>query len=152
MWKDVVSYLLVVLCFSMTVGVVDAIFFANAGSGTVRGGPSKQFRVPLNQYVSAKSLFQQGNSAVFVTTTGQGLSDEFVINDNVYGQGIIQHNAGVVCVNGNPPNTFMPNNPIDSGVWISNTTSEFMFSGPFGGCTIFGGPDPLLIVLFALWD
>lgn len=149
MWKNAVSSLLIVICFSMSMGVVDAIFFADASSGTVRGGTSKQLLVPLNQYVSAKPLFQYGNTGVLVTVTGKGLSDTFVINDNVYGEGIIQHNAGVTCSGGD---TYKPPNPIDTGVWISNTTSEFMFSGPFGACITSGDQTPTLTVLLTLWD
>lgn len=150
MRKHVLSSLVALLYVVTIIGVADAVFFANTITGTVRGGPSKRLNAPIGQYVSAKPLFQAGNSAVFVTISGKGLSDEFTINDNVLNQGIIQHNAGISCVYGSPSHASVPDNPVDTGVWISNTTTEFMFNG-MGHCTIGDGPTPGLVVLFTLW-
>ncbi len=131
------SLFLVALCASF----VAATFYSAPPPGCrISAGDGQYTSISLNSY---QTLKWKGNSHAFLQFSGKGLSDYMDISDNVAYVGVQSTSGGVAC------KEYSPQRDLSGGVWVSNTTFQFMVN-PSGGCRTSGGT-PSYIANFFAW-
>ncbi len=127
------------LCLFLLVACAMATMFVSPPSGClIEGGDMNHFGFTVNEW---SSIRWYGNSYAFVQFSGEGLSDVITISDNVNGR-VTKYQTGIQC------KEYSPSPNIQTGVWISNTTTEFLIQ-PTGFCKTHGNPPAYYMPLFA---